>query len=145
MEHYLGEGRLNWNRMERVSDRYGTVSLWPNGEAEDGREAKVFAIPAEIIGKYGELRALVTKTRTSGHIGDLFHGLFPSTPEQGSLHVLGRGFFFVEEEPCLDMAVGTMIGLEPKDERKHWWLTPQVLYRVHDQDVVLTFVPIEED
>ena len=90
---FIGCGVLTWNRGERVTDRYGTVFLQNDENSDD-------IVPLEGHSSYGEkgtLLADVKKTRNSPHIGDLFRGLYPSTPEVGDKVVLGEGTLFFEE------------------------------------------------
>jgi len=76
----LGEGVLGWNREERVSDRYGSVILFTN--AIQGCSSSLSMTGKVKEGAYGELIAVVVETRASYHIGDLFRGIFPSTPNE---------------------------------------------------------------
>ena len=123
----LGTGILNWDRHERVSDRYGTVKLL---EALDSSVAIQLKSVKE--GTKGTLYAIVKETRQSQHIGDLFRGIFPETPNLGERIVLGHGLLFYDEES---------VGLEPEDGRDNDWLDPHKLYRVHEQTVDLFFEP----
>jgi hypothetical protein len=81
---------------------------------------------------YGSLVAEVIATRKSTHIGDLFRGIFPSTPKLGARIVLGHGALFYN---------GNQVGLKPDDGRENDWLDPHSLYQAHDQTVRLIFVP----
>ena len=75
------------------------------------------------------------ETRQSSHIGDIFRGISPSTPQIGDSIELGEGTLFVSASP-----EGQWVGLEPDELRNSDWLDPEALYRVHDQTVVLSFV-----
>lgn len=132
----LGTGRLSWPRAERVGDRYGVVMLMVDGDSLS--EPTGYIRPANPpIGQRGRLVAEVLETRESTHIGDLFRGLFPETPEVGERIVLGNGTFFTEDT---DWGALTM-GLEPHEPRHSDWLDPVALYRAHEQTVRLTFEP----
>ncbi|MFH0892455.1 MAG: hypothetical protein V1867_06785 [Candidatus Falkowbacteria bacterium] len=122
----LGTGILNWDRGERVSDRYGTVKLFAFLGQED-----TCAFNTELQGQNGQLVAKVLKTRHSDHIGDLFRGVFPETPEVGEEIVLGRGELFFERDA---------VGLRPDDGRESLWLDIRKLYRAHLQTVELFFI-----
>jgi hypothetical protein len=77
---------------------------------------------------------VVTETRESGHIGDLFHGFAPSMPDVGEVVDLGVGILDAERvEWCDDPT----IVLKPGDGREHFWYDPRKLYRLHDQTVDL--------
>jgi hypothetical protein len=144
----LGVGVLNWNRSERVSDRYGFVYLLPgsggylgalSSEKEPVATEISGKVAASLAGKRGKLVAHVLKTRRSGHIGDLFRSVFPVTPKVGERIVLGTGTFMVEihkqgDEPEI------WVGLEPEDGRQTCKLNVKALYRAHDQTVRLEFV-----
>ena len=129
MKLRVGFGRLSWNPSERVSDRYGTVSLW-RLDANERVE-----IETELSGMTGRLIAVIKGTRKSGHIGDIFRCISPSTPAVGDEIVLGVGTVFYS---------GSDIGLEPQDGRQSDWLDPRALYRCHDQTVELVFEKKED-
>ena len=122
----LGIGNLGWHRHERVSDRYGTVNL----SNLDDSDTYVRFDDAP-IGEDGDLVAVVLETRLSAHIGDVFRGFRPSTPEVGDEITLGSGSLFVEES--------IHVGLMPDDDRDSDWLDPEALYRCSDQTVRLEF------
>lgn len=132
----IGEGILTWNRGERISDRYGTIYLMAGGGnslvGEDEVHRPVLRTPdGEPL---GHLVAEVVATRESTHIGDLFRGIFPSTPTVGDLISLGTGRLFREEYS---------VGLRPEEARDSDWLDPCALYRCHEQTVKLWFVAEE--
>jgi len=122
----LGTGVLGWNREERISDRYGVVKLFekpgPNGD--------VIALRLLKEGIHGKLIAVVKDVRKASHIGDIFHGVFPTRSEVNERIVLGEGTLFFEDGG---------IGLVPEDGRNTLWLDMQALYRVHNQTVTLFF------
>jgi hypothetical protein len=120
----IGRGVLTWGKLERISDRYGTVRL-----LQDGTEA---AAELKIPSGHGTLVALVVEARASDHIGDLFRGIYPITPTTGDRLELGTGDVFAEKvEGALS------IGVKPDDGRKNDWLKPELLYRCHNSLVEL--------
>ena len=125
----LGSGELTWPRVERITDRYGVVTL------------DKLLHPARISaaqGLIGRLYAQVLQTRQSPHIGDLARGFKPSTPEVGETIMLGEGTLFISTSAG-DEGKCTLIGIKPPDNRIQDWLDPQALYRVHMQTVELLF------
>lgn len=133
----IGEGRLSWRRGERISDRYGTVLLLAHGDSLSKTVAYIDP-DASMVGTVGSLVAVVLETRESTHIGDLFRGLFPSTPDVGDEIALGTGRLFVDPR---DPDGFISIGLDPEDGRDSDWLDPARLYRAHEQTVRLEFRP----
>jgi hypothetical protein len=137
----LGTGWFTWPRHERVSDRYGTISLFNTCHAHDRPFDKPFDKPIPlahddlVVGTEGVLLVEIIETMDSTHIGDIMRGLYPSTPNVGDIFVLGPGRVFYDKEGP-DVA----IGLLPDDDRKSDWLDPGTLYRCHDQRVILHFM-----
>ena len=129
----IGTGILNWPRTERVNDRYGIVALWPRDD-EYG-EAPLPMAPKPLDGFRGQLIVKVLEARKSRHIGDVFRGIYPVTPEVGEEIVLGEGIVFYQMEGD----GRTFIGLKPEDGRTNDWLDPKKLYRAHAQYVELYF------
>ena len=120
----IGRGVLNWNKLERISDRYGTVHL-----LIDGTEA-----PAEMFipkGR-GTLISVIIDARVIDHIGDFFRGIGPETPRTGDRFTLGKGRAFSQKRDHY-----TGVGVEPGDGRKSDWLDPKMLYRCHNSLVEL--------
>jgi hypothetical protein len=134
----LGEGRLTWPRMERVTDRYGSVFLMPDGDSmtPPSGTTKLNNV-ADLFGQRGRLVAEVLETRQSTHIGDFFRGVYPETPNVGDRIELGEGTLFSDRTREGD----TTVGLEPDDGRTSDWLDPRQLYRAHEQTVRLVFEP----
>ncbi|MDD5222691.1 MAG: hypothetical protein PHE84_01760 [bacterium] len=128
----LGSGILDWERTERVTDRYGFVFLVQEDEM-DRVEEKV-DLDQSLANRKGRLIALVRETRKSRHVGDLFHEIYPQTPEVGEEIVLGEGVLVFDDEGG--------VGVCPEDKRPKWWLNVRNLYRAHEQTVTLFF---EED
>lgn len=126
----VGTGILNWPKSERVCDRYGFVMLLNS-------DGKSIPIGYGLEGQRGTLRAVVTETRDSYHVGDAFRGLIPSRPDVGDVMELGTGTVVYSRE---FMA----IGLKPDDGREDDWLDPKVLYRLHHQTVNLFFEASQE-
>jgi len=134
----LGTGILTWMPGERRSDRYGYVYLLRYGNSESDTWEN---IPIKHISvQRGKLVAKIVETRTSSHIGDLFHCVFPRTPDVGQEIVLGTGtlvFNDFEDEG----GDGTEVGLYPDDDRSTMWLDMRALYDCHEQTVELRFEP----
>lgn len=131
----LGTGQLSWHGSERRSDRYGTVALWD--DATPGGNGEQLTWPQEALaaaGKTGYLIAHIIETRQSDHIGDLFRGFKPVTPEVDEVIEMGPGVLFFEQIDDLVCA-----GLRPDDGRTDDWLDPHDLYRLHQQTVRLEF------
>jgi hypothetical protein len=143
---HLGTGSLSWNGIERRSDRYGTVMLYAKNSFDVEIAGGAYLHPASIdkcAGKTGRLVCVVKETRQSTHIGDLFRGIFPTTPELNEEIVLGEGELFVmrvEDDPTKAIE---SIGLKPADGRPNDWLDPTQLYRAHEQTVELYFEALE--
>ena len=132
----LGLGVFNWPRGERVSDRYGAVTLY---EDPDNDNVVLRAEACELAdGEFGVLMARVIETRQSYHIGDIMRGFYPSTPQISQEIYLGTGRFFIQ----LQGEIQT-VGLKPADGRAHDWLNPERLYQAHHQTVELYFIPGE--
>jgi hypothetical protein len=131
----LGTGILTWDGAERRSNRYGMVILSPGNYNDD---AKVTAsLDAEVLSRLAgcrvRLEVEVIETRESGHLGDLFLGIHPTTPDVGECIDLGVGIF--QTTPCDWTPTKQSFGLKPGDGRAELWLDPRSLYRLHDQTV----------
>lgn len=135
----IGQGAISWSRGERISDRYGVVGVFNENSMEQtvtkGAGLDLNKIE-QISGTKGQLVCEVIETRQSTHIGDIFNGFFPITPEMGEIIILGSGSIFHENTDGFDY-----VGLEPEDERETFWLNPEMLYRAHEQTVKLYFIP----
>jgi hypothetical protein len=84
-----------------------------------------------MAGKHGRLVAIVKEVRPSHHVGDLYHGVFPQTPQVGQHIMLGKGtLFFADDET---------VGIRPDDGRDTLWMDIKALYNAHDQTVTLCF------
>lgn len=136
----IGRGMLCWGRAERITDRYGSITLIsescdPYG---DWDEDDSIEFRGELEGLKGCLSAVVIEARKSPHCGDSARMILPSTPEVGERVILGSGTLFFEEEwykikGCYNL------GLKPDDGREHDWMDPRALYRLHCQTVELHF------
>ena len=140
----LGRGVLNWSKHERVSDRYGAVTLSEKSGGYFGAEEEaginvpfvpLAAVP-DMGWALGSLFAIVKETRTSAHVGDFFRGVFPVTPVVGENIPLGTGRIFWENTDYGALSVG----VKPED-REYPWMDVEKLYRCHDQTVELYFTP----
>lgn len=122
----LGKGFLNWGRSERITDRYGAIGLW-----EQNTEKTIPLENKPVEGTPGKLIAKIIETRKSKHIGDIFHGIFPKTPEVGEEICLGKGLIFYEDD--------NRVGVKPITMRETFWMEPKKLYKAHSQFVELRF------
>lgn len=138
----IGKGSLSWNGAERRTDRYGSIGMFDENSV-DNVITKGSYLDVDLIksmeGISGSLFVIVTETRDSTHIGDLFRGIFPQTPNVRDEFTLGNGklFQFVTGDGY------KYVGVEPHDGRKNDWLDVKTLYMVHEQDVELYFIPDE--
>jgi len=127
----IGTGILSWPSAERISGRYGCMNL-----RRDLNDDFFIKLKRNLSGRCGTLVAVVKETRSSGHVGDFFRGLRPSTPKIGERIELGTGTIFYDDHKT--------IGLRPGDGRGSDWLDPRKLYRLHDQTIKLYFVETEK-
>jgi hypothetical protein len=128
----VGRGIFGWPAAERRSDRYGAFLLTGDTYNEEGVYSKVGWLGdiAALAGKRCAVKVTVLESRKSGHIGDMFRGIFPRQPEVGAEFDLGTGEFFAE---TCDGYTG--YGLKPDDGRRTDWFDPEILYQLHDQTV----------
>jgi hypothetical protein len=131
----IGKGILTWNGHERRCDRYGYVWLMEYGDSESPHKAAPIT-GKKLNGRFGTLTARVLEARKSTHIGDLFHRVFPRTPEKGAEIRLGEGFLCFDKDEDHES-----VGLRPADGRDTMWLDIRSLYDVHEQTVELIFTP----
>lgn len=139
MEKVTVTGIFTWGRGERVSDRYGfftTDRQNYNNDASAQVSCDSVTTLAALNGEQARITVRVLEARTSGHIGDFFRGLSPSTPEVGAEFDLGAGTLRVVFASW--SALGCEIGLEPADGRPNDWFDPRILYQLHDQTVEVT-------
>jgi len=126
----VGTGIFGWPPYERKSDRYGFFFL------DSGKACLETKNVLGLVGRRVRLSAVVIEARDSKHVGDLFHGIFPSRPSVGEVVDMGTGTLSLG--PKSDGTQGEMvIGLVPEDGREYFWIDPRKLYRLHDQTVEL--------
>jgi hypothetical protein len=133
MMKHVGFGVFTWERSERVNNRYGSVypaSVSYSGEGECENWLDTAQI-GRLQGRRVRLVCEVVTTRESGHIGDFFLQVFPSTPEVGDVVEVGVGILRLTKHRGGD----SQITIEPIDGRADLWLDPHILYRLHDQTV----------
>jgi hypothetical protein len=131
----LGIGVLSWSRDERVTDRYGFVTLYATVDAD---KTVLSAIACRRVDRQrGRLVAQVVISRTSRHIGDIGRGIRPTRPEVGEIIPLidVDGELTTINDPLFS------VGIIPDDRRPFDWFKPDALYRLHEQTVHLYFVP----
>lgn len=133
----LGSGIFIWDGVERRLRRYGFVTLNNANYFGDVQVPTNFdtKVAGYYEGKRVKLTAIVTEARKSGHVGDMFLKIFPSTPEVGETIVLGVGTLTSDDASWA--TTGRSFGLKPSDNRETLWLDPRLLYRLHDQTVEL--------
>jgi hypothetical protein len=127
----LGEGVLNWQREERICNRYGAVHL----ETRAGSDtfAAFRNIPA------GQPGVLVARILENGEPGFMAVGRELPLPEPGTVVMLGMGVLFRESPDGIPS-----VGVEPQDGRRENWMDPDTLAVVHQQVVRLEFRPAAE-
>lgn len=131
----LGIGRLTWPASERRSDRYGKVFLIEHSDSLSAVTPPIVPLtlpPACRHTEIFEVRAVVQETRQSTHIGDLFHGVFPRTPQVGQEITLGSGRLHVDESGYLTVV--------PEEVGAYPWMDMRALYDAHEQTVQLVAV-----
>lgn len=138
----LAHGVFGWDRQERTSLRYGRINIADRGfvtgcVAEPSVDA---AVLRELSGIRVRLVARVVETRTSTHVGDRGLNIYPSTPDVGEEVVLGVGVLDSERNADGE----TAFLLRPGDGRRHFWVDPRLLYRLHNQTVDLFVEPTDE-
>jgi hypothetical protein len=133
MKVKIGYGIFSWASIERQSDRYGSFYL---GQEAIGGAISEASLDSEALRTFTGARVKVTakvlEARRSGHVGDLSHSIFPTTPEVGEVVEIGVGCIGTESNSW-DGTVN--IFLKPEDGREEFWLDPHKLYRLHDQTV----------
>lgn len=141
--HHVGFGILTWDGQERRSDRYGSVHLVDADYDQTVKGATWFDpdVIAAMVGKRVHMTCRVIRSRPSGHVGDLFHGIVPTTPDVGEVVDLGVGVLDVD---VVDWDVNPGFVLRPNDGRAKLWMDPRRLYRLHDQTVALYLTVTDE-
>lgn len=131
----IAQGILNWDGVERRSNRYGRIVV---GDFNFNSDAKVTpfvdrdrltVFEAEKV----RLVCRVVEARESGHIGDLALDIVPTMPMVGEEIELGVGRLRVCTSSWDDAL--TALELAPDDGRAELWIDPRLLYRLHDQTV----------
>jgi hypothetical protein len=132
----VGHGVFGWPASERRSNRYGAIHLSDRPYEKPAVTKVEIDRPAlyALNGLRVRTMCKVVETRTSGHVGDLFLGIYPSTPEVGEEVDLGAGLLTVR--PSYDEWPDFVF--LPKEPRPELWLDPRKLYRLHD------FTPMAE-
>lgn len=128
----IGTGIFGWSGAERRSNRYGAVHLGAENESVKMKDIIDRPRLLRFAGKRVRIECVVLETRESGHIGDLFLGIYPSTPEVGERVELGVGTLGLID-PDWDGLPSFV--LRPDDGRADLWIDPCKLYRLHDQTV----------
>ena len=135
-ELLIGEGILDWNRFERVSDRYGAIGL--RKSVTDDRQVKLTKYDG-----FGILHVKIIETRETAHIGDFFRGVSPTVPKMEEKFVLGRGNIFYYTK-VYDGDEYDYVGVKPDDTSKSDWLNIDKLYHCHNQTVKAYFSRVSD-
>lgn len=161
----LAEGRLDWPKGERHTERFGVINIQTAGRnpEEYAREqldeflARTAAFPGQgvtrqendptaehadftsaPIGMFGRLIVEVTEIEDSEEEARLGSKIPANVAEVGDELVLGTGELFTEEDEGI-----VSIGINPADGRETEWLDVANLRSVHRQMVKLFFEPVE--
>lgn len=144
MKTLLATGTFMWDGPERRSQRYGYFYA-NNSSFDDAAEVTPAYCATEAEALEGQKVKIVVKiveSRPSGHAGDLYLDILPTTPNVGEEIELGIGTLDLQPSPhCSDV---TYLGLKPSDGRGMYWLDPHILYRLHDQTVEIYAIPTDE-
>jgi hypothetical protein len=136
-----GYGIFMWTAQERRSNRYGAFYLATQTYDETVTvRADLHDDLKALVGKRVKVSCRVLANRVSGHVGDLFLNIFPTTPEVGETVELGVATLALE--PTDDGE--TQIVMIPDDDRDELWIDPRLLFRLHDQTVGLYVLETEE-
>jgi len=144
-EPVILKGVFNWQRRERISNRYGGILLDQHAaNVNEGESAPCVDLSAlaPLVGRKVRITATVLETRESYHIGDLFRDIYPSTPNVNDYVVLGRGDLIGierDDNGCEQL----IFRRESRRNEASDWMDPRKLYRLHNQTVELTIIPIE--
>src|SRR2546421_4708616 len=121
-KHLLGSGMLSWHPSERITGRYGTVSIFAKDLTGDVSDEPVDLAVHNLLGQYGQLIAV----------------------QDGNEHLLGIGALFTEEHIAGQMSVGVRPDNPMPDEE---WLDSTVLEQLNgtivEKSVELYFAQIE--
>ncbi len=141
----VGFGIFMWNGDERRSNRYGGFFM-SDSTFNDGATVKPRLSPElkALVGKKVKVSCQVVEARESGHIGDLFLGVFPTIPDVGENVELGVAI--LDYDASSDPAkYSDTIFMVPSDDRGELWIDPRKLYRLHDQTVNLFIEETDEE
>src|SRR5437899_6906721 len=105
-KHLLGSGILSWHPSERITGRYGTVSVFAKDLVGAVSSTPTDLAVHNLIGQHGQLIAV----------------------HDGNEHLLGTGMLFVEEHIAGQMSVGIRPDNPQPDEE---WLDPTVLEQLN--------------
>jgi hypothetical protein len=126
----IATGIFMWDGEERKTNRYGVV--YPAPTNFDGTVHVNPSFDAvRFYNKRVRLTVKVLETRTSGHAGDAFLDIKPSTPDAGEVVDLGVGTL----RSAVNYDGNPALMLEPGDGREELWIDPRKFYRLHDQTV----------
>jgi hypothetical protein len=129
-----GYGIFMWTSHERRSNRYGAFYLATQNYDETVTvKADLHDDLNALVGKRVKVSCRVLANRVSGHVGDLFLNIFPTTPELGEIVELGVATLALEPTDGGEM----QIVMVPNDQREELWIDPRLLYHLHDQTVGL--------
>lgn len=141
MKSATGYGQFTWDGEERRSNRYGSFVLDNLSDPIDPATLDLASLE-QMRARRVKIACKVVKTRPSHHVGDLFLGIQPSTPEVGEVITLGVGGLVVE--PCDWAPHKVALVLAPEDHRPGLWMDPRLLYRLHDQTVEMLVEETDE-
>jgi hypothetical protein len=136
MSTLVGSGIVTWQASERVTNRYGAICLQNSNYHETVQFDATWYVDnlKTFDQKHVRITAVVREARDSGHLGDMFLGIRPSTPEVGEEVDCGVGTLVVTKDWDGERS---MVLLQPSDGRQELWIDPRKLYRLHDQTVDL--------
>lgn len=134
--HHLATGIFGWHADERRSNRYGAFHATKTGYADVPAGVPTVTHRETIRsleGRRVRVVAKVIETRASGHIGDLFLGLFPKPAPIGAEIELGIGTLRTAPNDYNQTTLELLI--EPDSPRDEFWIDPRLFYALHDQTV----------
>lgn len=123
-EQIIGQGILGWWRSERITGRYGSISLY--------KEYESIPIGKDLVGQRGSLSLRIVevlKNRITDDGED-------ATPKVGDVLVLGKGTAFSDQEDD-----EYAFGVQPDDGRDEGWLNVDSLYTAWRQTVEVIWQP----
>ncbi len=137
--HLIATGVLGWSKYERQSKEYGFIGIEKDGYNKAKCEKPFFdeTTIKSLVGQRVRLIAVVTETRDSEHVGDMFL-FFPGTedhvkptrPNVGDKIEIGVGVLQIKRD---DQFENTMFGVDSTG--KKFQMDPVALYKLHDQTV----------